>query len=114
MINNEEKRKFKRVQGTFEVIADFSADKPLQFTCQSCDVSEGGMRIELPKTPKVGSNVRLTFELPNYPKALQPWGVVVWASPAPGGDQTFHAGVKFTAIKDAEKQAINSYVSKQA
>ncbi len=121
MGNFKEKRKYKRVEGIFKVIVDFTPSVPIKFSCHSSDISEGGIRIQSTKNPATGSSVLIMFELPNHTtKKLAMRGVVVWTSEIIqpelklGRSYLYEAGIKFTDLNEDDREAIRSFVDERS
>ncbi len=116
----KEKRKHRRVEGIFKITADFMPGVPMKFTCHSSDISEAGMRVNVPKNPPVGSGVLVMFDLPNHqPKRLAIRGVVAWASELirpelkQGRSYLYEAGIKFVDLDKEDRDAIRSYIDER-
>ena len=113
----KEKRRHKRVEGIFKITADFMPGVPMKFSCHSSDISEAGMRVNVPKNPPVGSKVLVMFDIPNHqPKRLAIRGVIAWASELTrpelklGRSYLYEAGIKFIDLNEDDREAIRSYV----
>jgi len=107
-----DRRKYKRVEGFFEVFVNFNPEAPDKFYCDSVDISEGGMKIRTPRPLQDRNHAILTFNLPDYPTEITAQVVVAWASATPKEDGYYESGIKFLLLNNAEKEAIRNYVAR--
>lgn len=114
MENFQERRKYKRVEGFFEVFVNFTPEAPDKFYCNSIDISEGGMKIRTPRPLKDGNHAILTFSLPNHSADITTQIAVAWASNNPQEDGYFESGIKFLLLNNAETEAIRFYIAQYA
>jgi c-di-GMP-binding flagellar brake protein YcgR len=75
----------------------------------SCDISEGGLRLNFEKFVPNNTEFLLQMNLPTMPKIINALGKVVWANRLPHSDR-YQLGLKFTAIDDQEKTDISDYL----
>ena len=105
-----EKRNFVRIESDFVVWYqtidedDVSFGKP-----KSKNVSAGGIRLEMEDTEKVGSNLRIKFKIPQYPKEIEAKGKVVWVKRIE--TNKFEIGIEFSNINREDMEAINKFAA---
>ncbi|MBU1077768.1 MAG: PilZ domain-containing protein [Spirochaetes bacterium] len=103
-----EKRKFQRVNSTFEVwyqtldMEDLSFGKPI-----TKNISGGGLLLILPEIEKVGMAIRLKFRLPLYDEVINIEGKVVRVKRLDVG--LYDMGIEFTQIKSKDRDLITAF-----
>ena len=109
-----EKRKFKRVKGTFRVNFIPNSDLVLNFSCDCRDISEGGIGIAIIAEPIPGRDVEVVFKLPNSPDELKIPSEVVWVRPSEQFRSKFEAGIKFYSLSGETRQLLKEYIAKSS
>ena len=71
MTDFKNRRKHKRISGLFKATFIPDPSEPLmRFSCNSKDISEGGMRVTTQREPIAGSDVLVVFELKKGDESL--------------------------------------------
>ena len=87
------------------------------YESETLNISNGGIMITTDHPLKVGTQIDLTFQLPESAKDIHAAGKVAWLSRAPEaaeGWRTLAAGVKFTDIEPNHLKLIVDYVNRVA
>ena len=108
----QERRQYKRIRGIFRVISEPVSDFVIDWSCDSRDVSEGGIRVLTVRELIPGSPVEISFTLPGHKEKLVMQSKVVWTTPMVSMRGHFEAGVEFNFITTRQKQIIRDYVEK--
>ncbi|MBM3252356.1 MAG: PilZ domain-containing protein [Candidatus Omnitrophica bacterium] len=75
----------------------------------SCDISEGGLRLNFERFVPNNTEFLLQMNLPAMPKIVNALGKVVWANRIPHSDR-YQLGLKFIEIEDREKTGVSDYL----
>jgi len=77
----------------------------------SCDISEGGLRLNFDKFVPNDTEFLLHMNLPTMPKIVNALGRVVWSNRIPHSDR-YQLGLKFVEIDDKQKEDVSGYLRK--
>jgi len=114
MKRHKEKRKHKRFGRVFPVT--FSPDSSLmvECSCDTKDISEGGMRLLMTREPLVGKEAEITFALPTCEDSLKTYTKVVWTNPLPKARGLFETGLRFMELSEKKKKHLRDYLNQAA
>lgn len=109
-IERVQKREFVRVELVFEVLLTYKnrENKEVIISCQSKDISGGGLQLAVLKTdlPETGSEVQLEFTLNN--KLIKANGILVWnkRNTDSDGKERNILAIKFSKILEVDRTLI--------
>lgn len=95
-----------------QLLVDYRADGHYLFDfCR--DLGAGGVFIETENPLEHGSQVDLTFTLPDSKETLETKGRVIWVQPVvPGKDLTPGMGVQFEGFTTEQRKILENFVSR--
>lgn len=103
-----QQRQFYRAPVDFAVSAIIVGETEAQ-TARAHDLSGAGIRISMPRSLDRGQAVELRFHLPHAKNEVMARGLVV-LSFFEGSSDTYHHGIAFTQIGQADQEAIVHYI----
>ncbi len=104
------RRQALRVETRLEV-AIKSADEMKK--CFIKNISGGGLYIETPQPPPIGTRLDLKLAIPGYNKVVETLVEVAWTMPNPSAEMQPGMGVKFISIDPAAKKQIQKLVDER-
>ena len=108
----QEKRRHKRINDPVPVTFIPTSDLPIQCSCNSRDISEGGLRINTSREPLAGGEAEVIFALPGTEESLALHTEVVWAHPSRKTRGRFESGIKFVGMGEAKRKLLRDYISR--
>ena len=132
MEQGSERREHERMGVDFSVTCHVGSTSFIQLTVNTKDISEGGMRVLIPRELLVGNQVNMVFYLPNVmtqkilsellsrntiPKdknygkdRLEIASEVMWIQPSREKPSWFEVGLKFLFLDDDQQQLLREYI----
>ncbi|MFH1655517.1 MAG: PilZ domain-containing protein [Candidatus Omnitrophota bacterium] len=101
---NERKRIYASVRYQLKSSQEFGSTS-------SCDISEGGLRLNFEKFIPNNTEFLLQMNLPTMPKIVNALGKVVWANRIPHSDR-YQLGLKFVDIDSEQKTDVTDYLKR--
>jgi DNA-binding response OmpR family regulator len=83
-----------------------AADHAIEFSCETLNISEGGVALNIPVALKRDSRVRLLFTLPDQSTSFDVEAKVCWC------DNRAHAGLEFEAMPPEDQQRLQAWLSR--
>ena len=108
---SKEKRKAARVP--IQVTVDCQFDGNFLYE-SATDISQHGIFIETTEPLPVSTEVNLNFSLPDSDEKIEVAGSVMWINECKEGSNNPGMGVRFTKIRDIDKETITSLVRRLA
>ncbi|HNX91098.1 MAG TPA: PilZ domain-containing protein [Candidatus Omnitrophota bacterium] len=132
--DSKELRQYERTPVTVPITCYLGTTSFIQLTVDTKDLSEGGMRIVIPRELIAGSEITVVFYLPNsmtssrleelrkrnmipkdknYAKdRFELSAEIVWIHPSKDVPSWFDAGLKFLFLDDVQQRTLHEFVQK--
>ena len=113
MSNNDEKRRFPRIEGRFPLkYKDLRKTNGESTGSVSKNVSEGGVRFRSDRFISLACRLVVELNLPTLTKPIKAVSKVAWIKKLPVGDD-YEIGNQFLEIAREDKNIIQNFVKKQ-
>jgi type IV pilus assembly protein PilZ len=96
-----------------QLLVDYKADGHFLFDfCR--DLGTGGVFIETKQPLSAGSEIELTFTIPDSKETLRTKGKVIWSQAAITGrsDINVGMGVQFTKFSESQRKTLDEFISR--
>jgi len=111
----QEKRKHRRIEvATHATFKPLVAMIPLNFSCRTVDISEGGVKLVISRWARPLKLVRLKFWLEGYDHKFDIWAKTVWSKVRNKDKGIAEAGLRFSELTKKENSILNDFISKQS
>jgi hypothetical protein len=108
----QDRRRFKRTKGTFKVTCEPSSGIPVDWTCDTRDISEVGIGLIHTREPITGSIVYLMFSLPGSEAGISTQARVKWTKASAAKRGWFDSGIEFLEIDEKSRALIRNFAGK--
>ena len=106
-----EQRQERRLNDSL-VISLQAANQTLKAICQSCDISQGGMRLRLPQELKPNSTLKIWIDLPHPDGQVLVIGKVAWQKEVDEPGHPIEVGIKFTIMDPTVREKLEMHIRK--